>query len=304
MRRWLLVAALLTTSLAGCSTETEEDLAEPTVSLAPTTTTSTSETSEEETTAESSSSTSSTKRKDSPPDCSDDALQASPGFEEFQFFGECAAGFGQPGVPQSDASSLVKWNGKHWEQVEPDGIWDAMGMQRPCYNPGRLEDLGVPERFADKEPRCGVYGPGEEPYHMQSTQAAPSTTKTKDPNWGVKRDSDGVIVEANLEGFTRQISAPSCDGRGILILDSVIDEGDVGHTHSQIAFGVAYLGDGNAEFTYPGQCASLRKQVDGQNIYPIYMDFGHDTTALCAAKANYGGNARLLNNSGEYVDPC
>ena len=304
MRRWLLVAALLATSLAGCSTETEEDLAEPTVSLAPTTTTSTSETSEEETTAESSSSTSSTKRKDSPPDCSDDALQASPEFEEFQFFGECAAGFGQPGVPQSDASSLVKWNGKHWEQVEPDGIWDGMGMQRPCYNPGRLEDLGVPERFADKEPRCGVYGPGEEPYHMQSTQAAPSTTKTKDPNWGVKRDSDGVIVEANLEGFTRQISAPSCDGRGILILDSVIDEGDVGHTHSQIAFGVAYLGDGNAEFTYPGQCASLRKQVDGQNIYPIYMDFGHDTTALCAAKANYGGNARLLNNSGEYVDPC
>ena len=145
---------------------------------------------------------------------------------------------------------------------------------------------------------------GQEPPHKQSTQVAPSTTKTKDPNWGVKRDSNGVIVEANLEGFTRQISAPSCDGRGILILDSVIDEGDVGYTHSQIAFGVAYLGDGHAEFTYPGQCASLRKQVDGNNIYPIYMDYGHDTDALCAAKANYGGNARLLNNSGEYVDPC
>lgn len=296
MRRWLLVAALLATSLAGCSTETEEDLAEPTVSLAPTTTT--------KPTTESSSSTSSTKRKDSPPDCSDEALQASPGFEDFQFFGECEGGFARPGVPQSGLILLAQWDGKHWTEVEADGVWDGMGMARPCFNPGRLEEMGVPKRLAEKEPRCGVYGPGEEPPHKQSTQAAPSTTKTKDPNWGVKRDSDGVIVEANLEGFTRQISAPSCDGRGILILDSVIDEGDVGHTHSQIAFGVAYLGDGNAEFTYPGQCASLRKQVDGQNIYPIYMDYGHDTTALCAAKANYGGNARLLNNSGEYVDPC
>lgn len=296
MRRWLLVAALLATSLAGCSTETEEDLAEPTVSLAPTTTT--------KPTTESSSSTSSTKRKDSPPDCSDEALQASPGFEDFQFFGECEGGFARPGVPQSGLILLAQWDGKHWTEVEADGVWDGMGMARPCFNPGRLEEMGVPKRLAEKEPRCGVYGPGEEPPHKQSTQAAPSTTKTKDPNWGVKRDSDGVIVETNLEGFTRQISAPSCDGRGILILDSVIDEGDVGHTHSQIAFGVAYLGDGNAEFTYPGQCASLRKQVDGQNIYPIYMDFGHDTTALCAAKANYGGNARLLNNSGEYVDPC
>ena len=296
MRRWLLVAALLATSLAGCSTETEEDLAEPTESLAPTTTT--------KPTTESSSSTSSTKRKDSPPDCSDEALQASPGFEDFQFFGECEGGFARPGVPQSGLILLAQWDGKHWTEVEADGVWDGMGMARPCFNPGRLEEMGVPKRLAEKEPRCGMYGPGEEPPHKQSTQAAPSTTKTKDPNWGVKRDSDGVIVEANLEGFTRQISAPSCDGRGILILDSVIDEGDVGHTHSQIAFGVAYLGDGNAEFTYPGQCASLRKQVDGQNIYPIYMDFGHDTTALCAAKANYGGNARLLNNSGEYVDPC
>lgn len=296
MRRWLLVAALLATSLAGCSTETEDDLAEPTVSLTPTTRTAP--------TTESSSSTSSTKHKDSPPDCSDEALQASPGFEDFQFFGECEGGFARLGVPQSGLILLAQWDGKHWTEVEADGVWDGMGMARPCFNPGRLEEMGVPKRLAEKEPRCGVYGPGEEPPHKQSTQAAPSTTKTKDPNWGVKRDSDGVIVEANLEGFTRQISAPSCDGRGILILDSVIDEGDVGHTHSQIAFGVAYLGDGNAEFTYPGQCASLRKQVDGKNIYPIYMDFGHDTDALCAAKANYGGNARLLNNSGEYVDPC
>lgn len=293
MRRWLLVAALLATSLAGCSTETEEDLAEPTVSHTPTTTR----------TTESSSSTSTTKRRDSPPDCSDEALQTSPGLAEFNMHDGCEAGFARAGVPRTDHIVLVQWNGRHWTEVDADGVWDGMGMARPCFDPGRLEEMGVPKRLSDKEERCGVYGPGEEP-HKQSTQAAPSTAKTKDPNWGVKRDSDGVIVEANFEGLTRQISTPACDGRGILILDSVIDEGDVGYTHSQISFDVAYLGDGYAEFTYPGQCASLRKQVDGKNIYPIYMDYGHDTDALCAAKANYGGNARLLNNSGEYVDPC
>ena len=290
MRRPIALGAVTLLALAGCAAEPE--VREVTVTESTTVE------------AESSSSTSSTKRKDSPPDCSDEALQASPGFEDFQFFGECEGGFARPGVPQSGLILLAQWDGKHWTEVEADGVWDGMGMARPCFNPGRLEEMGVPKRLAEKEPRCGVYGPGEEPPHKQSTQAAPSTTKTKDPNWGVKRDSDGVIVEANLEGFTRQISAPSCDGRGILILDSVIDEGDVGHTHSQIAFGVAYLGDGNAEFTYPGQCASLRKQVDGKNIYPIYMDYGHDTTALCAAKASYGGNARVLSDREEYLDPC
>ena len=301
MRRWLLVAALLATSLAGCSTETEEDLAEPTVSLAPTTTTSTSETSEEETTTESSSSTSSTKRKDSPPDCSDEALQASPGFENFEMHGECEGGFARPGVPQSDHVLLAQWTGKHWEQVEPDGIWDGMGMQRPCYNPGRLEDLGVPERFADKEPRCGVYDPGEEPYHMQST------TSSKPPsNWEEASKERYVPYVGLGEMEPIWASKPACDGRGILIVESVIDYGNRGDTFHRLALEVTAADPTGKyrEFTHPGQCASLRATLDGNDIYPVYLDFGHDTDALCAAKANYGGNARLLNNSGEYVDPC
>ncbi|MGV0345715.1 hypothetical protein [Corynebacterium coyleae] len=296
MRRWPLAAAgvLLAASLAGCGSSDQAELAEPTVPAATSATSAT----------ESSSSTSATKRNE--PDCSDEALQASPGFENFEMHGQCWSGFARPGVPQSDHIVLAQWDGKHWVEVEPDGVWDGMGMHRPCYNPGRLEELGVPENLAKKEPRCGVYPPGQEPPHKKQTKASTPvpTSSTLDPNWGIKRDSDGMIVEAQFEGVKRQISAPNCDGRGILILDSVIADGDIGSTHSKLAFDIAYLGDGNAEFTYPGHCPSLRAQVDGNDIYPVYLDFGHDTDALCAAKKDYGGNARVLSDREEYLDPC
>lgn len=301
MRRFLLVAALLATSLAGCSTETEEDLAEPTVSLAPATTTSAPETSEEETTTESSSSTSSTKRKDSPPDCSDEALQASPGFAEFNMHDSCEDGFARVGVPRTDHIVLVQWNGKHWTEVDADGVWDGMGMERPCFDPGRLEEMGVPKRLADKERRCGVYGPGEEPYHMQST-----TSSKPSPNWEEASKERYIPYVGLGEAGPKYASHPACDGRGILILDSIIDYGVREDTFHRLAI-VAMEADPSGktrEYTTPGQCASLRAQVDGNDIYPVYLDYGHDTDALCAAKANYGGNARLLNNSGEYVDPC
>lgn len=286
MRRWSPTAAgvLLAASLAGCGSSEQAKLAEPTVPTTPTTTTS----------------------QLPPPDCSTDAIKNSPGLEEFEMYGPCEGGFTRPGVPNSGNIILAQWDGKHWVEVEADGVWDGMGMARPCFNPGRLEELGVPESLADKEPRCGVYPPGQEPPHKKQAKASTPvpTSSTLDPNWGIKRDSDGVIIEAQFEGVKRQISAPNCDGRGILILDSVIADGDIGSTHSKLAFDIAYLGDGNAEFTYPGHCPSLRAQVDGNDIYPVYLDFGHDTDALCAAKKNYGGNARVLSDREEYLDPC
>ena len=58
------------------------------------------------------------------------------------------------------------------------------------------------------------------------------------------------------------------------------------------------------EFTVPGQCSSLRKSVDGNLIYPVYLDFGFDEAAMCVAKARHGGNARTLNNDADFHDPC
>lgn len=98
-----------------------------------------------------------------PPDCTDAALQASPGFERFAFHDGCRGSFARPGVPNSGVIALAWWNGEHWELVEPDGIWDGMGMQRPCHNREKLEDLGVPGELIKQEAICGEYGPGQEP---------------------------------------------------------------------------------------------------------------------------------------------
>lgn len=129
-------------------------------------------------------------------------------------------------------------------------------------------------------------------------QAAESSSSTGQPTdfmgatglvSGV-RTSSGRLVTA---------SVPSCDGRGILILDSFVET-------AQPQQGIADLLDSNpgAEFATPGQCPSLRASLDGARVYPIYVDYGHDTAALCQAKASRGGNARVLSNAAEFVDPC
>lgn len=104
------------------------------------------------------------------------------------------------------------------------------------------------------------------------------------------RTSSGRIVHA---------SVPACDGRGILVLESYVETADPQK-------GIADLLDSlpGAKFATPGQCPSLRASLDGARVYPIYVDHGHNTAALCAAKASRGGNARLLTTTAEYVDPC
>lgn len=104
------------------------------------------------------------------------------------------------------------------------------------------------------------------------------------------RTSSGRLVTA---------STPPCDGRGILILDSYVET-------PQPQQGIAAVLDlhPGAEFATPGQCPSLRGAVNGARVYPIYIDHGHDTAALCRDKTTRGGNARLLTTSADYTDPC
>ena len=163
MRRRVALAAVSLLALAGCADE--PDVVEVTVTE--TASSSIPATSTASSTA--SSSTSSTTPTGTPPDCSDEALQASPGLQEFQLNG-CIGNFARPGVPQTDHVVLVQWTGKHWEIVESDGMWDGLGMSRPCHNRTKLESLGVPEEYIKAEAICGEYAPGEQP---------PSTQ----PNW-------------------------------------------------------------------------------------------------------------------------
>lgn len=160
MRRRVALAVVSLLALAGCADEpgvVEVTVTETASSATPTTSTASST---------ASSSTSSTTPTGTPPDCSDEALQASPGLQEFQLNG-CIGDFARPGVPQTDHVVLVQWTGKHWEIVESDGMWDGLGMSRPCHNRTKLESLGVPEEYIKAEAICGEYAPGEEPPSSQ-----------------------------------------------------------------------------------------------------------------------------------------
>mgnify|MGYP006877709536 CR=1 FL=1 len=86
----------------------------------------------------------------------------------------------------------MQWTGKHWEIVESDGMWDGLGMSRPCHNRTKLESLGVPEEYIKAEARIRLQYvmPGETPYQVQlppgaAAPGAPTTdlaeTKSNDP---------------------------------------------------------------------------------------------------------------------------
>lgn len=132
--------------------------------------------------------------------------------------------------------------------------------------------------------------------HASSSTGSSSSTDQPSGYVGASGLVSGVRISS---GQLITASAPPCDGRGILILDSFVET-------AQPQQGIADLLDRHpgAEFATPGQCPSLRGALNGARVYPIYIDHGHDTAALCRDKAARGGNARLLTATAEYIDPC
>lgn len=108
------------------------------------------------------------------------------------------------------------------------------------------------------------------------------------------KDNDGYITNVGLGEAGQEASYPACDGRYILIVDSIIATGSDQDTFNRLAQAVLYADPSGKEFTVPGQCDSLRKTYHGNDVYPIYLDFGSDKAAACRAKSTYGGNVRPL----------
>lgn len=108
------------------------------------------------------------------------------------------------------------------------------------------------------------------------------------------KDDNGYITNVGLGEAGQKASFPACDGRYILILDSIIATGSDQDTFNRLAQAVMFADPSGKEFTIPGQCDSLRKTYHGNDVYPIYLDFGSDKAAACRTKSTYGGNVRPL----------
>lgn len=263
-------------SLAGCSSAGIE---EPTFTATPISTSPPATSSPSAASAVTVASTS-----NSAPNCTKQVLIDSGIASHFEM-GACEGGFASISQPQTDNIGIVQWRGGKWEQVAQDSEYTS-GSSSGCYSRGLLDDLGVPESV-----RVAVCDSVATP-----AQAAGSDYFLQ----------NGIIVAAGLGEAGEKASYPTCDGRAVLILDSVIDHGNDGGAMHEIAQQVLTVHpSGNpVRFTVPGACPSLRAQVDGQNVYPVYIDYGGDVDAMCRAKATYGGNGRILSNAAEYVDPC
>lgn len=229
--------------------------------------------------------------KKSEPECSVAALNRafSLSGEGYIFLEDCEGDFAYVGKEQSDHLFLAQWTGDEWVAVEGDGV-KKTGLSSVCFNESTLDELGVGPRVKANLWNCAT----EDKFGSQSSSSGDSDS------------GDGFIRSVSWEtGEKFTASSPACDGRNILILRSVIDTGNHNQAKSELAFAMAYDGGHRqAEFTVPGQCSSLRANAEGGQVYPVYLDFGSDLAGMCRAKAELGGNGRVLDNSGEYIDPC
>lgn len=230
--------------------------------------------------------------------CTDADLRRNPELDAYVFY-ECEGGFGGIGAPGVGVAAIfVQWNGSEWEEIKDDDkiYVEGWGSAVSCYDSERMKKLGVPESIRRHMFSCD---PNDNAGGQKPAAAAAPATSSHTGN-----TSGRYITTVGLGEAGEDAAYPACDGRNILIIDSVIDQGS--GTATQIAQQVLmqHPSGKDLRFTVPGQCPSLRSQVNGQDIYPVYLDYGADTDAMCRAKAAYGGNGRILSNSAEYVDPC
>lgn len=215
--------------------------------------------------------------------CDPGFVSRSPGFKGNSAVKYCDGSYLLTGVPNTDSVSIALWERDQWKALEKTGE-DPTSLY-PCYHQETLEMLTFPREIINSVTLC-------------------SDGRQQRPQY----DGNGNRLTRYVEyvglgeAKVADISAPQCDGRYILIHDSVIDNGNDVDLHQHIAGTI--LAHKTWKYTYPGQCSSLRAQIDGRDIYPIYEDFGTDRAAMCAAQAASGGNGRTLNNNGDFSDPC
>ncbi|RAV33753.1 hypothetical protein [Corynebacterium heidelbergense] len=214
--------------------------------------------------------------------CTLEAVHQNAALSSLNVITVCEGNFMHAGKRGSDDSRILRWTGSQWETLPTDSRTSDSGF--PCHTQSQLDNAGVPQNVREGITVC------------RSSAAADGADSSN--------ANSRYVTQAGLgEQSPWNVSSPACDGRNILIVESVhVPGNDRGGIMTQL--GIALNRYHGSQFTYPGQCPSLRAQIDGQDIYPVYYDFGSDRQAMCEAKGRQGGNARTLNTAGDFTDPC
>lgn len=182
--------------------------------------------------------------------------------------------FDRYGTIPGDSTSVLKLENGRWER------WTAIPSSDKCQGDTRKE--GAPSYVVDSLFPCD------------------DESSSGGSDSGNSAGSGGMTVKTP-GGRSVTASRPACDGRGVLIVQSVIDVG--GNVHSELAAALDAYPD--AQFSEPGACGSLRPSVNGQDVYAVWIDYGNDISGLCSAAAtNSYFNARILKNQADYSSPC
>lgn len=180
-------------------------------------------------------------------------------------------------------SGALHWNGSEWVNLPGDEAQPYAPMS-PCY------------------------------YKTNSLMSYNSSQKALDgmgivfcedlPEWR-EQHSTSSGNSSNLAAGSSLYDMPACDGRYVLIVESVIVPAGE-DAQSKVSGRLSHYP--GASVTKPGACGSLRA-VDpdsGGDIYPIYYDYGFDLDAACVGLQNNAnvGNVRKLSNQTEKVNLC
>ena len=135
----------------------------------------------------------------------------------------------------------------------------------------------------------------ETPTTVTTTEPAPEPVPEPVPE--PEPETETVTEGASISSYAgMQASTPACNGEVVLIIESVLD--DPARLRDVLA------ANPGSTFYLPGACPSLRARIDGQDIYPVVREYGHDIAGVCAAAASGGGNARILNQDTSFPSPC
>lgn len=169
---------------------------------------------------------------------------------------------------------LFYWTDNAWHRYTTDG--EAWPSHMGCYDRDKLKDAGAPIPLLDTVTLCTD----------EDNTEAEAAEDEEDPA------ADEFAWAGDWNG--------KCDGRYILIVESALIDGPEPYTETS-----------RIQDKYPGSqilrgsaCSSLRATVDGKSVYAIYYDAGYSVDKVCSLKAQYGGNARSLNDNADFTDPC